>query len=239
MIVHTYDLDIYHHIPLVYASILSESSDYFYTATRRMMSQEKEVWSTPDIVKLAKKLYDSIWDLKEKDWAKKKANKDLKLDIGQRHASSVNIKGSEEGLERSIELMCRMHHACSNLDDQQLNDMHYFVKALSIFSNTKKGIMHAGDLLSQHVLVIGACVGVFPIQFATYGELGDTKCRDSLSSRFNLFQGKDKDNFSTDSATILKALSYLTNESLMYCENLVCKEMQTSVTGSATRWAES
>ena len=43
MIMHKYDLDIYHRIPLVYAFILSESSDYFYTATRRMISQENQI----------------------------------------------------------------------------------------------------------------------------------------------------------------------------------------------------
>eukprot|EP00957_Ditylum_brightwellii_P061778 4688038-Ditylum_brightwellii.AAC.1 len=56
-------------------------------------------WTSPDIMSLATTIYNEIWYFKDVDAEKKKENKKIKLNIGQRHAPAVNRKGSEEGLQ--------------------------------------------------------------------------------------------------------------------------------------------
>eukprot|EP00957_Ditylum_brightwellii_P089656 6827815-Ditylum_brightwellii.AAC.1 len=46
------------------------------------------------------------------------------------------------------------------------NDMYYFNKAVALFSNSTKGIYHARDLLSQHILVIGTAKQKLEVQFS-------------------------------------------------------------------------
>ena len=115
--------------------------------------------------------------------------------------------------------------------------MHYFIKAIAIFSD-KDGVQHVGDLLSQHLLVLGAAVGIYPLTFLTFGEIGDTKSRASFQDRFGLFTSDDGGG-AVESTIILKALGYYLQETVMYCENLSCKEVQHIVTKTAGRWVDS
>ena len=106
---------------------------------------------------------------------------------GQRHAPTVNRIGSSTKITQSIELMVAIHHALKKLSTQEAFDLYFFDKVIAIFTDTKKGVYHAGDLLSQHILVIGACVGLYPLPFAALREIGDTTCRKYIQEHFNFF----------------------------------------------------
>ena len=156
---------------------------------------------------------------------------------GQRHTPTVNKKGDGKNVIQLIRLIISMHYATCSLSQSDLKDMFYFIKAIGIFSDSTTGIQHAGGLLSQHLLVIGASVGVFPLMFSFYGEIDDTKSRAGLQKRFPVF--KDGEDACVESANILKALSFYLGKSCMYCENLTCEEVRTRVTGRVLRWVDS
>eukprot|EP00957_Ditylum_brightwellii_P088270 6724824-Ditylum_brightwellii.AAC.1 len=61
--------------------------------------------------------------------------------------------------------MAALHHACLALNNKEQQDFYYFIKPLSILSNTKVGVIHAGSLLSQHLLIIGSAVVICPVLF--------------------------------------------------------------------------
>eukprot|EP00957_Ditylum_brightwellii_P103150 7861644-Ditylum_brightwellii.AAC.1 len=46
------------------------------------------------------------------------------------------------------------------------NDMYYLNKAVVLFSNSTKGIYHAGGLLLQHILAIGAAKQKLEVEFS-------------------------------------------------------------------------
>jgi hypothetical protein len=58
-----------------------------------------------------------------------------------------------------------------------------------------------------------------------------------LQKRFPVF--KQEDDACVESANILKALSFYTKQTCMYCENLTCEEVRTRVTGTVKRWVDS
>ena len=158
-----------------------------------------------------------------------KKNKGTNPTGGQRHTPTVNKKGDGKNVIQLIRLIISMHYATCSLSQSDLKDMFYFIKAIGIFSDSTTDIHHAGGLLSQHLLVIGASVGVFPLMFSSYGEIGDTKSRAGLQKRFPVF--KDGEDACVESANIFKVLSFHLGKSCMYCENLTCEEVQTRVTG--------
>eukprot|EP00957_Ditylum_brightwellii_P021440 1617778-Ditylum_brightwellii.AAC.1 len=61
------------------------------------------------------------------------------------------------------------------LYEEVCKDLHFFVKVLTILSSSRDGVHHAGELLGQHLRVIGGAVGVFPLPVATFGVVGNTK----------------------------------------------------------------
>eukprot|EP00957_Ditylum_brightwellii_P106397 8116903-Ditylum_brightwellii.AAC.1 len=63
----------------------------------------------------------------------------------------------------SIDWMASMHHWLINGESQELDDAYKYDKAISIFSKSSGGFHHTGGLLSQHLFVIGAAVGIYPL----------------------------------------------------------------------------
>eukprot|EP00957_Ditylum_brightwellii_P113625 8663002-Ditylum_brightwellii.AAC.1 len=64
------------------------------------------------------------------------------------------IVKEEKDVNRSILLICAMSMAISRLSKHDRNNLYYFNKTISIFL-LSDGVLHAGDLLFQHLLVIG------------------------------------------------------------------------------------
>jgi hypothetical protein len=215
-----YSLDVYKRLSLVYMCILSESPDIFIKVTNNLL-KDKTFWGQ-ECDDIATKLYSSIWEIKIT----------THHTPGQRHAPTVNKKGTLERVTHSLKLMAALHLACKELSMHEKGDMYYFNKAIAIFSDSNYGVFHAGGLLSQHLLIIGAACGIYPIEFTAYGEICETKTKEGLHARFGLFS--DSSTSSDESKNILKALSHLTGKSVMYCENLVCKEFQSSVSKTNT-----
>jgi hypothetical protein len=73
----------------------------------------------------------------------------------------------------------------------------------------------------------------------TFGEICNANVQENLLKRFKLFDRESNISFSQESYNILKALSYYTEKSTMYCENLICKEMQHRISQTSTRWVDS
>jgi hypothetical protein len=133
--------------------------------------------------------------------------------------------------------MAICHHATNALTKEQCNDLFYFNKAMLLFSQSNGGVLHAGDLLSQHLLVVGGAVGIYPLEFTTQGEIGNTNSRYSIQRRFDILT--DENYVSQESATLLQAISFCTKESVMYAENLCCKEVQQNDSHTNNRWKDS
>jgi hypothetical protein len=87
----------------------------------------------------------------------------------------MNNKSNADCVYRSINVLIQLHYATKSLSKTDLNDMFYFIKAIGIMADPTTGVQHAGGLLSQHLLVIGASLGVYPSMFTTYGEIIDKK----------------------------------------------------------------
>eukprot|EP00957_Ditylum_brightwellii_P099757 7599456-Ditylum_brightwellii.AAC.1 len=77
---------------------------------------------------------------------------------GQRHSPTATKKGSENSIRRSITLITSVHIALSTLSHAEREDYYFFAKARSIFVDSRGGVYHAGDFLSQYLLVIDGAV---------------------------------------------------------------------------------
>ena len=215
MIIHLttmHELDIYHVCSILFNVLVSESPDFFMQVLIQKQSDHR-FWKKKDYKSISYTLYNLMWDAKTCS-----NNTD-----GQRMAPGSNKKASEEQVHYSVLLIAAMHFALLPLSNEQAFDLHYFDKAVAIFSDSTNGVYHAGVLLSQHLLAIGTCVGVFPLPIATLGEIGDTTRMDYLKSKYGLFCNEQDS--SIESTFILRALSFQIKETTMYCENLTCEKI--------------
>jgi hypothetical protein len=129
-----------------------------------------------DYRQIACKLYNKFWQLKH----------EYNKFSGQRFAPTVNKQASNKKIIQSVDTMAAVHHAFKTMPKDR-NQMHYFVKAINIFSNSACGVHHAGHLLSQHLLVMGSMLGIYPSIFSTLGVIGETRCQRYLNKHYNLF----------------------------------------------------
>ena len=103
-------------------------------------------------------------------------------------------------------------------------------KSFQFLLKIYNGVIHAGDLLAQHPVVISASVCLYPLKISIFGEVGEKTTRKYLKKKSNLFQSVEE--VSYYSATLLRALSLYNNKTIMFCENLVCKYIQTLFTAA-------
>ena len=68
----------------------------------------------------------------------------------------------------------------------------YFNKIITVFAETSNNVLHAGDLLARHLLIIGASVCLYPLKFAIFGEVGETTTRKYRKEKFSLFQSVEE-----------------------------------------------
>ena len=76
---------------------------------------------------------------------------------------------------------------------------------MAISDETSNGVLHAGDILTQHMVLICASVCLYPFKFAIFGELGETTTRKYIKEKTNFFQSVEE--VSYDSDTLMRALS--------------------------------
>ena len=115
--------------------------------------------------------------------------------------------------------MAASYFECQNPTVEEACDLFYFNKIITIFTETSNGVLHSGDLLAQHLVAIDASVCLYPLHFEIFGEVGETTTRKYLKEKLNLFQSVEE--LSYESATLPRALSFNTNKTIMFCENLV------------------
>ena len=80
------------------------------------------------------------------------------------------------------------------------------------------------------MVVIGASIGLYPLEFVIFGEVGETTTKKYMKEKFNLF--KSVEEVSYESATLMRALSVYTNKTTMICENLVLNYIQKKITAT-------
>jgi hypothetical protein len=104
------------------------------------------------------------------------------------------------------------------------DDLLYFSRSVGILS---EGAYGCGPLFSQHILCVGAILGVFPRSILGFGEVAHgTKTHARIMEQYpGVFtkSGKDHGNISQ---RILEAISLRTGSSMMMAENAVCKALQ-------------
>ena len=126
---------------------------------------------------------------------------------------------------------------CQNLIVEENCDLFHFNKIIAISAEIYNNFLHAGDVLAQHLLVIGDCVCLYPLKFSIFGEVGETPTSNYLKEKLNLF--KSVEDVSYDRATLMRALSLYTNKTRMFCEILVCKYIQTLFIATNNKWKDS
>ena len=123
---------------------------------------------------------------------------------------------SKDRVYQSLELMADSYIECQNFAVEETCDFFHFNKIIAIVYETYNGVLHACDLLAQHMVVLGASVCLYPLKFAIFGEVGETTIRKYLERQFNLFQSVE--DLSYDSAAILRDLSFYSNKTIIFCE---------------------
>ena len=108
---------------------------------------------------------------------------------------------------------------CQNLTVEETRDLFHFNKIIAFFSETYNGVLHAGVLLAQHLVVKGHSICLCPLKITIFGEVGEKTTWKYLKETFNLFQSVEE--VSYDSYTLLRALSFYCNKTTMFCETLV------------------
>ena len=144
--------------------------------------------------------------------------------------------GIKERVYQSFELMYASYIACQNITVEETCDLFQFNKTIAIFSETSNGVLHDGGMISQNLVVIGASVCLYSLKFVIFGEVGEITTRKYLKEKSNLFQSVEDVLYY--SANLLRALSFCTNRTIMFCENLMCKYIQTLFTATNNKWKE-
>ena len=144
----------------------------------RSKEDNTSFWKNNDYRKIGYSIYKEIWDEKSKNTGTP----------GQQHTPTENTMGSKDRVYQSLKLMAASYIACQNIKVEETCDLFYFNKIIVISTETSNGILHDGDILAKHLLVIGASVCIYPFKFAIFGEVGEATTSNYLKEKSNLFQ---------------------------------------------------
>ena len=97
--------------------------------------------------------------------------------------------------------MAASYIECQNLTVEETCDLFHFNKIIVVFAEKYNGVLRTSNLLSRHLVVIGASVCLYPFKFAMIGEMGETTTRNYLKVKCSLFQSVEE--VSYESATLL------------------------------------
>eukprot|EP00957_Ditylum_brightwellii_P062408 4735862-Ditylum_brightwellii.AAC.1 len=173
--------------------MFSESPDYFVSVTSKLKSN-KVCWKESNFLQLGYHLSMQVW----------KERCSAKTVPGQCHTPAATKEAPTHRVHDSLMLMAAMHHTCHSLTDIEKQDQWFFNKALAIFADSKNDVYYAGTLLTQHILVVGSAVGIYPIHFTTFIEIANIAVKKNLNKQFSFFDGSTDP--TTESSYILKAL---------------------------------
>ena len=84
--------------------------------------------------------------------------------------------------------MAASYIECQNITVEETCDLFHFNKIIAIFSEKSNRVLHAGDLLAHHPVVISASVCLYPLKYSIFGYVGETTTRKYLKEKFNLSQ---------------------------------------------------
>ena len=133
--------------------------------------------------------------------------------------------------------MAASYIECQHITVEETCDLFHFNKIITFFSEKYTGVIHAGNILSQNLVLIGDSVCLYPLKFSISREVGETDTRNDLNQKFNLFQSLEEVSYYI--STLLRALSLYNNRTTMFFENFVCKYIQTLFTTTNNNWKDS
>ena len=128
----------------------------------RSKEDNPSFWKNSYYHEIGYSIYKDIWH--------EKSNKNITS--GQQHARTVNEMGSKERVYQSLKLMDASYIECKNLKVEETCVLFHFKKNNCNFCCKYIGFLHAGDLLAQHLVVIGDSVCLYNLKFAIFGEVG-------------------------------------------------------------------
>ena len=82
------------------------------------------------------------------------------ITTGQQQDTTENKMGSKDRVYQPFELTAASYIACKNPTFKETCDLFYFNKIIAIFAETYIGVLHDGDLLEHHMVLIGASVWI-------------------------------------------------------------------------------
>mgnify|MGYP003502428742 FL=1 len=213
-------------IGILFCVIASQDSQYFQGTIARLLSDPSTFYTLrnpKDPFAIGHSIYHQIFALKAA-----KAYRG-----GNRHQPAHNIEISQDEYYQSVIFLSELSYAFDQVDDSEIacGDEHYFVaKAIGLTEASCKGV---GYLLSQHLIQIGAIVGLFPPKLLLSAIIcPGTRTYDFLHEEFELFhyipgsssQWCDDE----DSINLLSAVSYCLGVSVFIAENITCQAVQHS-----------
>jgi hypothetical protein len=173
-----FNLDTYDKICLLYCCILLEKPDAFVQFSRSLENKTCWDFEGDDFQTQRIRLYYLMFDAKE-------ANKDGV----PRHQPTANRHAApQQEVRQSLEILAELHHSSFQLPLRGRGDPSYFSHAVSILAGTT-GVHHAGQLLAQHLVIMGSCMGIFPVQFLEQGHIceDNEKIVQRLDDQYKIF----------------------------------------------------
>lgn len=213
-----FNLDTYDRICLLYCCVLSEKPDIFEKL--RVELELGGEWASHggDFHIQFVTLYNRVFDLKQQ----------VKCGVA-RHQPSANRRACPAQLKRTADVLVEAHHSSFAVPINERSEPRLFSVAVSILS-CGDGVHHAGQLLSQHLLIIGACIGVFPEEFLEHGHVcaDNEKITSRLESKYSIYSkgsalGRSPEEVGYD---ILAAMSHNLDSTSFVSENILCEKLK-------------
>ena len=205
---------------LLFNVIASEAPCVFHGVTEELMADADFRGRVPSLSAeaLGTIVYGRIFDQKERIKESKAATP------GQRHQPCNNRRASNEQVARSIQNLKKLSQACFALPEEEHEDLNTFSRAVGMLSEKVEqcGCYGSGPLTSQHLLIAGSMIEMFPAGFLSLAEISaSTQTHDWLVEKY--WEGKVIEDLAEWSRQILSAVSVLVDCTLFEAENLVCE----------------
>ena len=205
---------------LLFNVIASEAPCFFHDVTEELMVDADFRKRVPSLSAeaLGTIVYNRIFDRKERMKKRKTPTP------GQRHQPCNNRRARKEQVEESIRNLKKLSQACFALPQEEREDLNAFSRASGMLSKEVEqcGCYGGGPLTSQHLLIAGSMIDMFPHEFLSLAEIStSTQTFEWLVGKH--WKGKVIEDVAEWSRQILSAVSVLVDCTLFEAENLVCE----------------
>ena len=206
----------WHVLAMLTNTIVSESPDFFYMATAKILKSckssvaQKKRYCSLGPIDFAYEFYTIVFD-----------DKLTRTTVpGQRHQPHYNRRQKKMVINQSVKNVYRLYRAFLHLDDRLASDPHYYGKAVAFMEHgyLSTGVYGAGGLTGQHLIHIGVLCGLFPCGMLSHAEIGE-----ATNSYKYLQRWEGLSDHLEDTRQLLACLGTKLDLPHFICENVVCK----------------